>query len=77
LSEIGWLQLAVPGMVSTMRKVDEIAKPGDGLLPELRLLYEQLAKDLWSQQFVRNDGMVQSGPDPDTGLTTAIRFSPP
>jgi hypothetical protein len=65
------------GTVSTMRKLHEIAKPGEGLRPELRLFYERLAKDLWSEQFIRNDGMVQSGPDPDTRLTTVVRSSPP
>jgi hypothetical protein len=52
-------------MVNPMRKLHEIAKPGEGLRPELRSLYERLAKDPHSEQFVRSDGMVQSGPDPD------------
>jgi len=48
-----------------MRKLDEIAKHGDGLRPELSSFYERLAKDPWSELVVRKDGMVQSGPDPD------------
>ena len=37
---------------------------GDGLRPELQALFERLAVDPHSELFVRNDGMVQSGPDP-------------
>ena len=51
-------------MVGTMYKLHEIAKSGEGLRPELRALYERLAKDRYSEQFIRKDGMVQSGPDP-------------
>jgi hypothetical protein len=37
---------------------------GDGLRPELQALFERLAVDPHTELFVRNDGMVQSGPDP-------------
>ena len=37
---------------------------GDGLRPELQALFERLAVDPYSELFVRDDGMVQSGPDP-------------
>jgi len=58
-------------MVSTMRKLHEIAKPGEGLRPELMSLYERLSKDPYSGQFIRKDGMVQSGPDPDKHSRTS------
>ena len=35
-----------------------------GLRPELQALFERLAVDPHSELFARNDGMVQSGPDP-------------
>jgi hypothetical protein len=53
---------------------------GDGLRPELQALFERLAVDPRSELFVRDDGMVQSGPDPmsaqappaqDAGVTDA------
>ncbi len=37
---------------------------GDGLRLELQALFERLAVDPRSELFVRDDGMVQSGPDP-------------
>jgi|SRR5882762_6963366 len=37
---------------------------GDGLRPELRALFERGAAAPRSEPTVRNDGMVQSGPDP-------------
>jgi hypothetical protein len=36
---------------------------GDGLRPELQALFKRLAIQP-SELFVRDDGMVQSGPDP-------------
>jgi hypothetical protein len=51
-------------IVGLMFKLDELAKDGDGLRPELRSLYERLAKDPHAAQFFRADGMLQSGPDP-------------
>jgi hypothetical protein len=36
---------------------------GDGLRPELQALFERLAVDPHTEVFVRDDGMVQSGPD--------------
>jgi hypothetical protein len=48
-----------------MRKLHEIAAPfGEGLQPELKALFERLAKDPYAELFVRKDGMLQSGPDP-------------
>jgi hypothetical protein len=50
-----------------MRKFHSIAALcGDGLRPELQALFERLAIDPDSELFVRQDGMVQSGPDPDS-----------
>jgi hypothetical protein len=37
---------------------------GDGLRPELRELFDQLAVGPNADQFIRQDGMIQSGPDP-------------
>src|SRR5467141_1430262 len=37
---------------------------GDGLRPELRALFERVAAAPRSELTVRNDGMIQSGPDP-------------
>jgi hypothetical protein len=51
--------------MTTLRKFHSIAALcGDGLRPELQALFERLAVDPHSELFVRNDGMVQSGPDP-------------
>ena len=48
-----------------MRKLHEIAALfGDGLRPELKALFERLAKDPYAGLFIRSDGMLQSGPDP-------------
>ena len=48
-----------------MRNFQSIAAlRGDGLRPELRELFDRLAVDPNSEVFVRNDGMLQSGPDP-------------
>ena len=41
---------------------------GDGLRPELQALFERLAVDPHSELFVRDDGTVQSGPDPFSAL---------
>jgi hypothetical protein len=49
----------------SFRKFHSIAALcGDGLRPELQALFERLAVDPHSELFVRDDGMVQSGPDP-------------
>jgi hypothetical protein len=51
--------------MTSFRKFHSIAALcGDGLRPELQALFERLAVDPHSELFVRNDGMVQSGPDP-------------
>jgi hypothetical protein len=51
--------------MAPFRKFHSIAALcGDGLRPELQALFERLAVDPRSELFVRDDGMVQSGPDP-------------
>jgi hypothetical protein len=51
--------------MSSFRKFHSIAALcGDELRPELQALFERLAVDPHSELFVRDDGMVQSGPDP-------------
>jgi hypothetical protein len=51
--------------MSSLRKFHSIAALcGDGLRPELQALFERLAVDPHTELFVRNDGMVQSGPEP-------------
>jgi hypothetical protein len=49
----------------TYRKFHSIAALcGDGLRPELQALFERVAVNAHPELFIRNDGMVQSGPDP-------------
>jgi hypothetical protein len=58
-----------------MRKFHSIAALcGDGLRPELQALFERLAIDPRSEFFVRDDGMVQAGPNPasETALTNVV-----
>lgn len=51
--------------MTSLRKFHSIAALcGDGLRPELQALFQRLEVDPYSEVFVRNDGMVQSGPDP-------------
>jgi hypothetical protein len=51
--------------MSSLRKFHSIAALcGDGLRPELQALFERLAVDPRTELFARDDGMVQSGPDP-------------
>ena len=51
--------------MTSFRKFHSIAALcGDGLRPELQALFQRLEVDPYSELFVRNDGMVQSGPDP-------------
>jgi hypothetical protein len=47
---------------------------GDGLRPELKSLFDRLAIDSRSELFVRDDGMVQAGPDPasETAFTKMV-----
>jgi hypothetical protein len=40
------------------------ATRGEGLRPELRALFERVAAAPCSELTARNDGMIQSGPDP-------------
>lgn len=39
---------------------------GDGLRPELEALFERAMIDPTAELLVREDGMVQSGPDPSS-----------
>jgi hypothetical protein len=51
-----------------MRKFHSIATlRGDGLRPELQALFDRFAIDPRSVFLVRDDGMVQAGPDPASG----------
>jgi hypothetical protein len=51
--------------MSSLRKFHSIAALcGDGLRPELQALFERLAVDPRTELFEREDGMIQSGPDP-------------
>jgi hypothetical protein len=48
-----------------MRKFHWIAALcGDGLRPELQALFDRLAIDPRSELILRDDGMVQAGPNP-------------
>jgi len=49
------------------------ATRGDGLRPELRALFERVSAAPRSELTVRNDGMVQSGPDPISAEVTKQR----
>ncbi len=60
-----------------MRKFHSMAALcGDGLRPELQALFDRLAIDQSSELFVRDDGMVQSGPDPASETTTVVQAMP-
>ena len=62
----------------TMRKFHSItALCGDGLRPELQALFDRLAINPRSELFVRDDGMVQAGPDPasETVLTSIVTLT--
>jgi hypothetical protein len=53
-----------------MRKFHSIAALcGDGLRPELQTLFDRLAIDPQTELFVRDDGMLQAGPDPASEAT--------
>jgi hypothetical protein len=47
---------------------------GDELRPELQALFDRLAIDPRRELFVRDDGMVQAGPDPasETAPTNVV-----
>jgi hypothetical protein len=58
-----------------MRKFHSIAALcGDGLRPELQALFDRLAINPCSELFVRDDRMVQAGPDPvsETAPTNVV-----
>jgi hypothetical protein len=60
-----------------MRKFHSVAALcGDGLRPELEKLFDRLAVDPNSELFVRQDGMLQSDPDPKSEATPAERAVP-
>jgi hypothetical protein len=60
-----------------MRKFHSItALCGDGLRPELQALFNRLAADPHSELFVRDDGMIQAGPDP-APETAPSNITPP
>jgi hypothetical protein len=60
-----------------MRKFHSIAALcGDGLRPELQALFDRLAIDPQTEILVRRDGMIQSGPDPDSEATKVVPASP-
>jgi hypothetical protein len=46
---------------------------GDGLRPELRALFERTAAAPRSELTVRDDGMIQSGPNPVSALSQCLR----
>lgn len=61
-----------------VRKFHSIAALcGDGLRPELKALFDRLAVKP-SELFVREDGMIQSGPDPksESQQVPEIRVEP-
>ena len=45
---------------------------GDGLHAELRALFERIAADPRSDLTVRNEGMIQSGPNPVSALSQCL-----
>jgi hypothetical protein len=60
-----------------MRKFHSIAALcGDGLRPELPELFDRMAVDPNSELFVRSDGMLQSGPDPESEAAPVERALP-
>ena len=56
-----------------MRKFHSIAAVcGDGLRPELQVLFDRLAVDPQTEIFIRRDGMAQAGPDPVSEVERAV-----
>ena len=59
-----------------MRKFHSIAALcGDGPRPELQALFDRLAVNPHSELFVRDDGMIQAGPNP-TAETAPSNVAP-
>ncbi len=57
-----------------MRKFYSIAELcGDGLRPELREMFDRMVINPHSEFVKRSDGMVQSGPDPNTEAAAVKR----
>jgi hypothetical protein len=48
------------------------AARGEGLRPELRLLFERAATSPFSDVAIRHDGLLQSGPDPRVALSANL-----
>ena len=58
-----------------MHKFHSIAAlPGDGLRSELRALFDRLAIDPRSGLRIRQDGMIQAGPDPVSEAPDSCRL---
>jgi len=51
-------------MMSFLGLLELAATRGDGLHPELRVLFERLARGQPCEIKLRADGMLQAGPDP-------------
>ena len=49
------------------------AARGEGLHPELRLLFERAATSPSSDLAIRNDGRLQSGPDPASEMPERMK----
>jgi hypothetical protein len=49
---------------------------GDGLRPELQVLFERLAIDPRSGLRIRPDGMIQAGPDPVSDVSDVVEIKP-
>jgi hypothetical protein len=47
------------------------APRGEGLHPKLRALLERAAASPFSEVSLRHDGLVQSGPDPESEIVSA------
>ena len=49
------------------------AARGEGLRPELRLLFERAATSPFSEVAIRHDGLLRSGPDPASETCAGAR----
>jgi hypothetical protein len=49
-----------------------VERPLIGLRPELQALFDRLAIDPHTELFVRSDGMVLSGPDPVSEISSTV-----
>jgi hypothetical protein len=53
------------------------AARGDGLHPELRLLFERAATSPVSEVAIRREGLLQSGPDPASEIVPERAYVSP